>query len=390
MKGFLTMTLFRDQNITQSSLQQLIDDQVTESQELEYKQDLFQNEKFDGKTKNKILKEITAFANTTGGIIIIGIEEDDHHTPNKLIGSGLSMSQYDTWHASFNQIVQTNIFPRLHGLVCTPVSLNNGQIAIVISIPKSYSRPHCCKIDNRQEYHMRVGNIMRTMEIDDLRKAFLYTNGLQDKIRYFHNERISMIMSNECIGDMGTGPKIVFHIIPEWSFELGNMIDLEYFRTSSYFKPISGNNWSFRYNIDGICIYDENLNSGILNSYTQVFHNGIIEATEIRCLSSYKENLIYDWNALQRIILRIMEIYAEMLEKNHIPKPWHILATILNGKGFSAYDDWLGSSKPLDRDIINSLDGICVDDNTMHDALKPVFNSLSHAFGYSQSLIFRD
>lgn len=383
------MTLFRDQNITQSSLQHLIDDQVTESQDLEYKQNIFPDGKFDVKIKNKILKEITAFANSTGGIMIIGIEEDDQHCPKKLVGAGFSMTQYDTWHASFNQIVQTNILPRLHGLICTPVPLDNGQIAIVIFIPKSYSRPHCCKIDGRQEYHMRVGNIMHTMEIEDLRKAFLYTNGLQDKIRQFHNERISMIMANECIGDMGTGPKIVFHIIPEWSFELGNMIDLEYFRDNTQFKPFTCSSWNYRYNIDGICIYNINQDSGILNTYTQVFHNGIMEATEIRCLSNFEKNLIYDWNAMQGFILNAIETYAEMLEKNFIPKPWHILATILNGKGFSAYD-WGGSSKPLDRDIINSLDGICTDDNTIRDALKPVFNSLSHAFGYSRSFMFKD
>lgn len=385
------MTIFQDQNITQSSIQRLIDDQVTEGQDLEYKQNIFPDGKFDGKIKNKMLKEVTAFANSTGGTMIIGIEEDDQHCPKNLVGSGLSMSQYDTWHASFNQIIQANILPRLHGLVCTSVPLDNGQIAIVIFIPRSYSRPHCCKIDGRQEYHMRVGNIMRTMEIEDLRKAFLYTNGLQDKIRQFHNERISMIMANECIGNMGTGPKIVFHIIPEWSFELGNMIDLNYFRTNPHFGPFSGNSSRHRYNIDGIYAYNQN-NKGVLNTYTQVFHNGIIEATEIRCFAGCvfnnerDVNYNFDWDSLQGMVLKFMKIYAEMLEKNHVPKPWHILGTILNGKGYFTSRSMI-ISDVLDRDIINSLDGICTDDNTIQDALKPVFDSLSNAFGYSQSFL---
>lgn len=373
---------------TQASLKQLIDNKITEDQSLEYKQDIFQNSKIENRVKYKMLREITAFANTSGGTIIVGIKEDDEHNPTELVGAGLTSSQFEEWHASFNQIVQANVLPRLYGLTCTPVPLDNNQIAIVISVPKSYSRPHCCRIEGRQEYHMRVGNIMCPMEIEDLRKAFLYTNGLQDKIRQFHNERISMILGNECIGDMGTGPKIVFHIIPEWSFELGNTVDLESFRSNHSFQPFSGSSWDHRYNIDGWCIFNQDHTNGRINTYTQVFHNGIIEAAEIRCLSNYKPNQIYDWNNLQGMFRKKLSDYGQLMESLNIQKPWHIFATLLNGKGYCTTNSWDGNSELLDRDVIQSLDGICTDENSMDDALKPVFDSLCHAFGYARSFLY--
>ena len=63
-----------------------------------------------------------------------------------------------------------------------------------------------------------------------------------------------MIAANECIGNFGDRAKIIFHIIPEWSFELGNQIDLLKLENNTIFRPISASGWDYRYNADGYCI----------------------------------------------------------------------------------------------------------------------------------------
>ena len=92
----------------------------------------------------------------------------------------------------------------------------------------------------------------------------------------------------------------------------------------------------------------------------------------------------------QGTIVKALTQYGTILEKLDIPKPWHISATILNGKDYIASAGWGEYSLPLERNIINSLDGICTEDIPIRTALIPVFDSLSNAFGFSKSGCFEE
>lgn len=374
--------MFNMKNIKKADLQALIDNQVFENRELEYKDYSFAGGKLPDKQRDKFMKEIAAFANTNGGTIIIGMQENENRLPTKLSGAGMGLGDFDGWLSSFKQMVLSRIRPHLHGIECVPVELDDNNIAIVISIPKSYARPHSFWDGNKDEFFMRHVNGIMYMDIDDLRKEFLYTNGLQDKIREFKRERISLILANECVGDLGNCAKLVIHIIPEWSFELGNTIDLKRVDRNASIRPLSGSSWDYRYNADGYCIFGASRLLHYIPTYTQFFHNGIIEATEVRSISGYREKEVYDWSALQGQLMRVITDYGSHLEMLNVPKPWHISATLLNAKGYVTSTGW-DMSAPIDRDIVNSLEGICTEDCPLQDALKVVFNSLSNAFGLS-------
>lgn len=90
--------------------------------------------------------------------------------------------------------------------------------------------------------------------------------------------------------------------------------------------------------------------------------------------------MVYDWYSLQGQLMRTIRDYGDLLEMLNVPKPWHISATLLNAKGYVASNVW-GTSKPIERDIVNSLEGICTEDYSLQDTLKQVFDSLSNAFG---------
>lgn len=382
------MALFDMKSITKQQLQSLIDNKVLENKELEYKDYSFTAGKISDKQKDKFMKEVAAFANTNGGTIIIGMQENKNRLPIRLSGAELSIKEFDNWLSSFRQLVLSRIRPHLHGIECIPVELNENNIAIVISIPKSYARPHSFWDGNKDEFFMRYANGITYMDIDDLRKEFLYANSIQDKIRYFRRDRISMIAANECVGDLGDKAKIIFHIIPEWSFELGNQVDLLKLKNDTNFHPISASDWGNRYNADGYCIFNYDQETNIIRDYTQVFHNGIIEAVEIRLMSGYKKKQVYEWSQVQLICIGALVEYGNIMEKLHIPKPWHILATILDAKDYVTNSRWGRTSLPIERDLIYSLDGVCTEDIQMKTALKPVFDSLSNAFGFEKSNAF--
>lgn len=372
--------MFNMKNIKKADLQALIDNQVFENRELEYKDYSFTDGKLPDKQRDKFMKEIAAFANTNGGTIIIGMQENENRFPTKLSGAGMGLGDFDGWLSSFKQMVLSRIRPHLHGIDCVPVELDDNNIAIVISIPKSYARPHSFWDGNKDEFFMRHVNGIMYMDIDDLRKEFLYTNGLQDKIRAFKRERLSLILANECVGNLGNLAKLVIHIVPEWSFELGNTVDLKLIDRNLSVHPLSGSSWNYRYNADGYCIFGVDHSTNLIQTYTQFFRNGIIEATEIRCISGYKDKEVYNWSSLQGQLARVISDYGTHLDMLNIPKPWHISATLLNAKGYVTNTGW-DTSAPIERDIVNSLESICTEVHSLQDALKQVFNSLSNAFG---------
>ena len=78
--------MFNMKNIKKADLQALIDNQVFENRELEYKDYSFEGGKLPDKQRDKFMKEIAAFANTNGGTIIIGMQEDENR--------GVSPSKY--------------------------------------------------------------------------------------------------------------------------------------------------------------------------------------------------------------------------------------------------------------------------------------------------------
>ncbi len=103
-----------------------------ENKELEYKDYSFTDGKISDKQKDKFMKEIAAFANTNGGTIIIGMQEDENRLPVQLSGAGLSIKEFDNWLSSFRQLVLSCIRPHLHGIECIPIELGESNIAIAI------------------------------------------------------------------------------------------------------------------------------------------------------------------------------------------------------------------------------------------------------------------
>ena len=123
-------------NWTESRLQNFITSEIEESLTLEYKsaEALDRNET----KKKEITKDVSAFANSAGGILIYGIrefeQENRRHLPEKI--TPVDRRAYPReW---VEQIIQA-IRPRIDGIVIHSVSLSSGEsdVAFIIEIPQS-------------------------------------------------------------------------------------------------------------------------------------------------------------------------------------------------------------------------------------------------------------
>jgi hypothetical protein len=164
-------------------LQAYIDSKEPESLYLDYKgSDSLEQLKGQNNKKPELIKDISSFANTDGGILIYGIREgrgdikipegfDDGIDPGKV-----SREQLD-------QIIRSNLHPKLDGIRIFEVPLSGaraGKVAYVIEVPRSFTAHQ--GFDNR--YHKRCETTTAVMEAYEVRDAMNRAITAQLEVRF--------------------------------------------------------------------------------------------------------------------------------------------------------------------------------------------------------------
>ena len=115
----------------------MIDDEIEEHLNLEYKSADALG-KTDGK-KKEISKDVSAFANSDGGVILYGMKEHDEpskrHLPEKI--DPINRNKFSKeW---LEQIINSNIHPRISRLIIKPINISshNDNVVYAVEISKS-------------------------------------------------------------------------------------------------------------------------------------------------------------------------------------------------------------------------------------------------------------
>ena len=130
------MDFFEKTEYSIDDLTALIDNEAEESVHLEFKEARSLSK--DDKKKAEIAKDVSAFANSDGGIIVYGIEEQEHKA------HALSYIDGNTYTKEWlEQVIQDNIQRRIEGLEIFPIRDNDVTKSIyIVKIPRSSNTPH--------------------------------------------------------------------------------------------------------------------------------------------------------------------------------------------------------------------------------------------------------
>jgi len=151
-------------DIQGQDLQRLVDDQVQERDTVEYKKDMYGNSDDD---KREMLKDIASMANHHGGYLLVGIDEDDEGIPTNVVGieAGNHVER-------ITSSCLDNIDKRIVGLDIEDISLSNGKVVVIISIPQSINAPHMVIYRGLNQFWKRHGRQKDKMTIDEIGEAF--------------------------------------------------------------------------------------------------------------------------------------------------------------------------------------------------------------------------
>ena len=158
------MDFFEKTEYSIDDLTALIDNEAEESVHLEFKEARALSK--DDKKKTEIAKDVSAFANSDGGIIVYGIEEQDYKA------HALSYIDGNTYTKEWlEQVIQDKIQRRIEGLEIFPIR-DNGDITksiYIVKIPRSSNTPH---MSADKCYYKRNNFRSVKMEDDEVRDLF--------------------------------------------------------------------------------------------------------------------------------------------------------------------------------------------------------------------------
>jgi hypothetical protein len=164
-----------------SDIQWLLDNAIEENISLDFKAN-GALDKTDGK-KREVGKDITAFANSAGGVIVYGILEKDHKADSLSFIDGRAYTK--EW---LEHIINSNCSRRIEGVEIFPVR-NNGKMeetVYVVRVPESLDAPHMIS-DGR--YYKRYNFESIVMQEYEVRQLY---NRVRKSVLDFDEIRISI------------------------------------------------------------------------------------------------------------------------------------------------------------------------------------------------------
>jgi predicted HTH transcriptional regulator len=141
--------------------------------------------------KNEFRADVSSFANASGGHLVIGMAEKEGY-PTDLCG--MDMPNPDAFKMQVDEVIQSKITPRIPRYGVRVIELANGKSAAIISISKSFAKPHQITV-NKDDFQFWARNSAGKyrLGVDELRSVILQSETLNERIRNFRLERLKTV-----------------------------------------------------------------------------------------------------------------------------------------------------------------------------------------------------
>jgi len=374
-------------DLTEKNLEELIDVGVPEGFNIEYKRDLYGKSDSD---KKEALKDISSFGNSFGGHLIIGIEEENG-IPIAI--PGMQNINPDNEILRLENLIRDGIEPRIIGIKVKAIPIKAGGYVVIIRIPRSWNPPHRVSARNINRFYVRNSSGSHEVSVEELRTLFNLSATVHDRIQSFRKERLAIL-------SVGEGPiriehegRLILHIVPFSAFSHHQPLDIRrIYDHHSSFWPIAATGNTSRFNFDGVI----NFRGGEkCYGYTQIFRNGIIEATKASIVRERDEDRFIPGLKFDKDIFEALPSYFNGLKALNVPPPLAVMISLQEVNG--AYlkvsnnidDTGYKFSKPelLLPEIVIEDYGI---DLNYQKAMRPAFDALWNAAGYAASGYYND
>jgi hypothetical protein len=384
----MSLAIIDFDNISEVHLNEQISAGVPEGVFIDYKRDMYG--RGDAEVK-EFLKDVSSFANSSGGHLIIGIDETSG-IPTALAPLN---GDADQDLQRLENLVRDGLEPRIFGIRMKSLSISSGGYVIVLRIPKSWNPPHRVSAKNTNRIYGRNSAGAYEFSIEELRVVFTSSATALDRVRLFRAERLARIDAGDAVVPLlQNNGRLVLHLVPASSFGFDSRVDLEKARTLQLsLRPMGSMGLSPCINFDGFLNLSFGAN-GKCASYTQVFRTGAIEAVKVGVTGYPVDgNVWIPISVFDRNIFEQLPAYLDAMQQLQVQPPIVLMITLQGVRGArigtdqSHWDD----VPQIDRNVLE-LPEIIIEqygsEESYQRAARPAFDALWNAGGFPRSRYF--
>jgi hypothetical protein len=330
---------------------------------------------------------VTSFANAGGGDILYGVESGigpNRGTPVSI--PGIANFEADKEELRLQNLAAAWVAPRLIGLRGRLVPLSSGAGVFVLRVRAGPRPPHMVKYGGADRFYSRHSNGRYRLDVDEIRRMALETEGAQVRLRDFRIDRIDRIVRRETGITMtaGLNVSVVLHIqtLTEWDqFDFREVEkvasqnrDLWPMGTFSSYSPP----WI---NYEG-CVSQSSDANGAAVSYLQFFRDGTIEAWCARYVNEQHALLPASY---ERDIRIKFEGYLSALRALNVPGPYLVGLSLINVKGLGLNPH---HNLKFQQNVLVIPARLIDEGEPIDNVLRPIFDRAWHACGTTNSLSY--
>jgi hypothetical protein len=361
--------------IDEASLNSLVENQVSERSDLEFKRDLPGRGDEDVK---EFLADVTSLANTQGGDLLFGMNEADG-VASQLVG--LETGDPDAEILRLEGSLRSNVAPRLIGVRSHWIPLANGRGALLMRVPGSMNAPHQVVFKNSRRFWGRSSRGKYEMDVHELRHAFTQSEELPLRFRQLHEQAIAMARGTDMPFAVQAGPTAVISVAPLGLFRENRRIAIARDQAVVPFRHGGYNGTDM---IEGVLLHGApNRETGEVFSFALTHRSGRLDcAFPIGGLREghHGQELRLVWPTLfEEGLLEMTRATQNRLGQFGLEGPWVVLVTVIDVEGFVVIEDRHFASAPAFRN--QALLGQLVLDRIEEEGLRPVVENLWLLFG---------
>ena len=383
-------------SITREVLDGLVENNAPESQFLDYKQILPLSKPDE---KKDFLKDVSAFANSDGGDMLVGIRSEEG-VPEEI--AGIPITEFDSLRNTIEQILEHGLSPRLTSVQVISVPVSNDSIVMLIRVPKSWNAPHRVEL-GVERFYKRTSGRKYLMNVDELRAAFGFGDNFRNRLNALHRQMFAAIP--ERMPDLSGQPFVSIYLIPYSTLGSPRMLGGLSGEDSTTLRPL-GTGWGARSrsNFDGLLATYSSEEK--VEAFTQLYRDAIVESASSGMLKnctgaregSMAKGVLPTRLMAARLILAA-ERFLRVQARLGVSGPVGIFVSIVGIRGFTIRDDHRNRffervETLIDRDVLHLPEIVAEQIPLDRDAIKLAFRDpldrLWNAAGWPRSLLYDD